>query len=61
MTLAWKAAGNVLDKVCGVITFTMTHVVSSLQMDVGPTFAASNQIYETDLDSGGKHDEKSSA
>lgn len=44
-----------------MITFTRRRSVSSLQMDVGPTFAASNQIYESDLDGGEKHDEKSSS
>lgn len=53
--------GNVLDKVCSVITFTRRRAVSSLQMDVGPTFAAGNQIYEADLDRAEKHDEKSSS
>lgn len=57
MTFAWNAAGNVLDKVCSVITFTLKPLVSQLQMDVGPTFAACNQIYETDLDTAGEHDE----
>lgn len=61
MILAWKAAGNVLDKVCGVITFSAGHLTSSRRMDVGTTFAASNQIYETDLDTVGKQDEKSSS